>query len=111
MNAKVKKKWLAALRSGKYRQAKKSLRNGRGYCCLGVLSDLYIKEQKTRWGTKKATVCGDDGLISEEIMQWAGLNCSNPIVKDVGLADTLANCNDLRSMGFIQIADVIEKSL
>lgn len=31
-----KKKWLVALRSGKYKQASGSLCNKRGYCCLGV---------------------------------------------------------------------------
>ena len=41
MNAKIKAKWLVALRSGKYKQTKKMLRSKRGsYCCLGVVADI-----------------------------------------------------------------------
>ena len=29
--------WVAALRSGKYKQQKGTLRGSRGYCCIGVL--------------------------------------------------------------------------
>lgn len=35
-----KSKWVAALRSGKYTQAKEKLRSPDGFCCLGVACDL-----------------------------------------------------------------------
>ena len=39
------KKWVVALRSGKYKQGKGVLRNEKDeFCCLGVACDLYIKE-------------------------------------------------------------------
>jgi hypothetical protein len=37
MKSSLKKKWLKALRGGKYRQAQMQLRDGGAYCCLGVL--------------------------------------------------------------------------
>lgn len=43
----VKKLWIDALRSGKYKQAVNALKDikndgtVRGYCCLGVLQELY----------------------------------------------------------------------
>lgn len=37
MDAKLKAEWIAALRSGQYKQAREALRDGDGYCCLGVL--------------------------------------------------------------------------
>jgi hypothetical protein len=38
MDPAVKRKWLKALRSGKYRQHRNELKDGHGaYCCLGVL--------------------------------------------------------------------------
>ena len=40
MNKKIKKQWLEALRSGKYRQTKEALKDDDGYCCLGVLCNL-----------------------------------------------------------------------
>jgi len=45
MNEEVKKKWIAALRSGEYEQGQSRLRPSEDtYCCLGVLCDLYVKE-------------------------------------------------------------------
>lgn len=40
MDNKLKAKWVAALRSGKYKQAQDRLRRDGGYCCLGVLCDV-----------------------------------------------------------------------
>ncbi len=41
IDKKVKRKWVAALRSRKYRQTTEFLKDGKGYCCLGVLQSLY----------------------------------------------------------------------
>jgi hypothetical protein len=41
MNRKMKARWVAALRSGDYKQASSSLRTPDGYCCLGVFCDLH----------------------------------------------------------------------
>ena len=40
MDPKLKRKWLAALRSGKYLQGRNRLRRGNRFCCLGVLADV-----------------------------------------------------------------------
>lgn len=34
------KKWIKALKSGKYKQCKRQLCNGVGYCCLGVANEV-----------------------------------------------------------------------
>jgi hypothetical protein len=44
MPADLKQKWLAALRSGEYEQTKRTLFDGTGYCCLGVLEKCVIGE-------------------------------------------------------------------
>ena len=49
MNPEVKQKWIDALRSGKYEQGSEKLRSVSGYCCLGVLCDLYAQEHDTQW--------------------------------------------------------------
>jgi hypothetical protein len=41
MNPEVKARWVAALRSGEYKQGKGALRLNNKFCCLGVLCDLY----------------------------------------------------------------------
>lgn len=40
MDPGIKRKWVEALRSGKYTQTVGTLRDGYGYCCLGVLAWL-----------------------------------------------------------------------
>lgn len=40
----IKEKWVTALRSGEYTQTRQCLRKGDTFCCLGVLSDIYISE-------------------------------------------------------------------
>ena len=40
------KKWIAALRSGKYSQTKEYLQDSRGYCCLGVACEILIPKKK-----------------------------------------------------------------
>ena len=40
MDAELKKQWVEALRSGEYEQVRVELRNEKGYCCLGVLTEL-----------------------------------------------------------------------
>lgn len=48
MDQKLKKKWVEALTSGKYQQAKSRLKDHSGFCCLGVLRDVndpYDNEQ------------------------------------------------------------------
>jgi hypothetical protein len=51
LNIKLAKKWVKALRSGKYRQVQNVLKGPDGskhvgFCCLGVYCDIY---DKTKW--------------------------------------------------------------
>jgi hypothetical protein len=49
MKKEIAKLWTKALRSNKYKQGKFTLRNhDNSFCCLGVLCDLYNKEQKKK---------------------------------------------------------------
>ena len=40
MNKEIRDNWVAALRSGKYKQGKSTLMYEGKYCCLGVLCDI-----------------------------------------------------------------------
>lgn len=40
MNAELKAKWIAALRSGEYKQGRGKLKRNDLYCCLGVLCEV-----------------------------------------------------------------------
>ncbi len=41
---KVAQAWVAALRSGEYKQTKGNLKNNNKFCCLGVMCDLQGRE-------------------------------------------------------------------
>lgn len=40
------RKWVKALRGGKYKQTKSALQNDEGYCCLGIACVITIPEDK-----------------------------------------------------------------
>lgn len=127
----MKEKWVAALRSGDYTQAQDALRrtiedeNGSrvGYCCLGVLCNLYIKDNPgAEW------VDSDDGAtfvvnatyfdtnyLPSPVMEWAGLDETDPHVRVPTVTDPfnerrLSHLND-NGNDFERIANLIEESL
>ena len=114
MNARVKRKWIAALRSGKYEQGQGWLMNGEKYCCLGVLCDVFEKEKKQKmwihreWGQVNVRVfMGNTHYLPPIVVKWAELDSSNPMIGGV-LAE---NLNDRDNRSFKYIADEIEKYL
>lgn len=102
------KKWVAALRSGKYQQVKGALRRSEGYCCLGVACDVYRKEtRKGRW------LKGNHGnfifmrtsqVLPLAIQEWLGLT------DELGYVDEDRALTELNDNGstFAEIADLIE---
>ncbi len=95
MDKELKAKWVAALRSGEYKQGKTFLRReDNSYCCLGVLLDVAGVDRK----------------------KWDGM-CITPFKGGVGNeyldscdASPLANMND-EGKPFTEIADYIEENL
>ena len=86
MNAEVKEKWLNALRSGEYKQTRGNLKTDCGFCCLGVLCDLYSKEFNVSWekhlpvsliehnDTSPYSIGGEATGLPVEVLIWAGLS-------------------------------------
>lgn len=121
MKPSIKKIWIKALTSGKYRQGKGCLKKGeKTFCCLGVLSDLYAKKKKVKWEKegKDFLLFNEAGVLPFKVKEWAGIDQTNPCVettKDLqdkghGNKNSLAHLND-RGCTFKQIAKCIEKSL
>lgn len=88
MKKEVKEKWLEALRSGKYTQTSSVLRDSAddgkyGYCCLGVLCDIYAQENDMKWeGSPEAwQIHGVNQVLPKEVQEWAGLDDENPGLK------------------------------
>lgn len=90
-----KKKWVEALRSGKYKQGLGQLRYGRGnnerYCCLGVAACLL--------GTIDTYFNGVGSLYDKDVLA---------IQLSVEDEDSLIDLNDGEKLTFEEIAYYIE---
>jgi hypothetical protein len=96
MNAALKAKWVAALRSGGYRQTTGTMRrassSGVEYCCLGVLCAL----------------AGD--AIANEAERFRSYSfCGNAMSWEV--SRHLQSMNDFQRASFAEIADWIEANV
>jgi hypothetical protein len=112
MNPQIKQKWVSALRSGDYQQGQCYLRTNSGFCCLGVLCDLYGKEHNVEWNLANNGHNYEfqefESYLPSSVRKWADLEYCNPPVNDE--ESTLVRLNDSGST-FEQIADVIEEQL
>lgn len=110
MNPQVKEKWLSALRSGDYKQTQLHLRTDDGFCCLGVLCDLYGKEHNVEWKLMNNDhfYVFQDGAaaLPLSVIEWAGVEDDNPEI----CKTPLSRLNDNGST-FNEIADLIEEHL
>lgn len=111
------KKWVAALRSGKYKQGTRYLtviKNGKEFdCCLGVACKLYMEEGNAlqveqqnshlRYIPPMDEGGADSGVLPVPVRKWLGLTFSN------GNSDSicLSSLND-NGKSFEEIAKVIE---
>lgn len=77
MNKQVKDKWIAALRSGKYKQTRGFLGDMNGHCCLGVLCEVFADE-----GNPLSVCMTQQNVVSyngctryppPDVLEWAGL--------------------------------------
>ena len=127
MNPEVKVKWLEALRSGEYRQTRYILQSSsHGFCCLGVLCDIYTKEVGGSWEWEHSeedaySIVHEDELdaattdLPFRVMEWAGLEernpqVTNPFCEGEVAFSTLALLND-DGKDFEFIADLIDRDL
>jgi hypothetical protein len=130
MKQEIKEKWVAALRSGEYQQTRSTLRDGTGFCCLGVLTDIYTKENNLDWDHGKDfkgeyySVCSSLLELPNRVVEWAELPRRDPRVKlsgDIHIEYTeevgdmefisLSQLNDgiyAAPLTFSKIADIIE---
>lgn len=123
MDQVIKQRWIEGLRSGAYKQTIGSLRDKHGFCCLGVLCDLYIHDHvgKARWellggeGDRYCFAHDHDvewSLLPVVVARWAGLTVANP---SVGGGISLSVLNDgggsAEPYSFGEIANEIEQNL
>jgi hypothetical protein len=133
MNPEIRAQWIAALRSGEYKQARGMLtertEDGDKHCCLGVLCQLAVEagvvgEAKVTPSTPwQLSYEGSTSLLPRSVAEWAGLDAVvGAIVVVDGERVSLPQLNDgnreirhllvnVEPFTFEQIADVIEANL
>lgn len=104
MNKTVVKEWVKALRSGEYKQGIGRLRSKNDrYCCLGVLTDLYVKKNKLEWVKEENLYSFSNYAFTlpKEVFKWSKLK-----------HDTEAELMNMNDEGerFKKIADYIERN-
>lgn len=104
MKKSVMKKWVAALRSGKYEQGRGGMLKANKYCCLGVLCDLT-------GGTTKAQM--NSGVYPDPylpVQKYAGMRDPFGTIKFKKGSLSLVILNDNRKRSFKHIAAYIERN-
>lgn len=103
MNAEIKQKWVEALRSGKYQQTKNLFACDGKHCAVGVLIDLYLKEND-----KSEIVIDELESMPTSVSLWAELE-SPTFETPISILDVM----ELNDAGhpFADLADFIECNL
>lgn len=119
MKANIKKRWIKALRSGKYKQGKGRLRNEKDeFCCLGVFCDITKDETGGKWGKKgyfgKQGTRGDDCGLPPFVTRFLGMDLNGYTFPKYYTAKgrkerSLIGLND-SGASFKQIANIIDKN-
>lgn len=104
MNPEAKELWLAALRSGKFKQSRGTMRSRSGYCCLGVLAEVMgvppAKKGSQRFDFAQR---GQHNVGSYPPVNFQGIDWEN--------RHFLVDMNDDEKKTFPEIADWIEANL
>lgn len=108
-NTENAQKWIDALRSGEYQQAKGSLRKPEGFCCLGVACDVAInngvqievREVISPFAGPMFVYGDEDSWLPQEVKDWLGWPEDG-----LSLESDLAGFND-NGVPFSEIADRI----
>ena len=118
MNADVKTKWVAALRSGDYRQGRMALHGEDDtFCCLGVLCEIAVTDiglgvtKDPNYNKFEYGPTASGSLLPDLVVAWAGLEGETGANVEINRRTTsLAQHNDT-GRTFAQIADAIEAQL
>ena len=127
MKADIKQRWVDALRSGKYKQDIGHLRTRKGFCCLGVLCDVYSPENWVatgetindevfeNWHYKTVDEFGNHyagEVLPHDVMEFCDMGTASPeiFIPHGQKYKTLASIND-DGATFAEIADLIETHL
>ncbi len=103
------KKWIRALRSGKYKQGKFSLHTKKDrFCCLGVACKIFEKELKVSENSENYLYDKHGSSLPKKMINKLGLVGS--FGKSKSCKSTLADLNDMEGYSLKKIADHLEEN-
>lgn len=109
MNKEIKEKWVAALRSGEYKQAEGILYDPkqRSYCCLGVLCKIVEGHNPT-----DADTCDEGEYLAYDIIEKIELphETQRKLAK-MNDGSGIFDSETIHPHSFSEIADYIERNL
>jgi len=127
MKKEIADKWVAALRSGEYEQGTEALHafethlvhdrtRKRGFCCLGVLCEVAIKEGApveksiSAYDSRTERYNGENCVLPREVMDWSGIKSPTGDIDMPADKDDIC-LTDINDTGktFAEIADIIEQ--
>jgi len=92
--AALRRRWIEALRSGKFKQCRDRLKRGDAYCAYGVLA---------------ATTGRDDCWMEDGLgFDWGNAGMDATLLSDTVAGTDIVTMNDTMKMSFEQIADRLE---
>ena len=108
---KYKKEWIAALRSGKYKQGRYYLNSDGCHCCLGVLCEVAIQNGEEIYSENDLEPKAFSRLGEEDVDESALTDGICELLEfPVFLHGVLVDMNDTELRSFDDIADYLEKS-
>lgn len=118
MNKENVRKWVDALRSGKYQQGKTYLQTKNGYCCLGVVCRVAIADGVELEATESefddvVYFGGSAHFLPRQVQEWLGTDTDNVEFRDENgdrILATYANDNAARNYSFNDIANMLEET-
>lgn len=113
MNIPVIRRWVFALRSGKYSQGQGRLNRDGRYCCLGVLTDLAVQTGLGNWDGTSFVInkfVQSPLYLSDAVINWAGL-ADKKGLEFADKCEGLVSLNDTHNKTFSEIADIIETKI
>lgn len=110
------RKWVAALRSGKYKQTKRQLQRDDAYCCLGVAQRIFKGKPLSRieknLGYMTHSCARYFGLVGKDPDSGHEIVANPPLLltKKHGRKIPATELNDRLGWNFKRIANAIERT-
>lgn len=117
MHKKIKRKWLEAMRGGRFVFGDQVLFDGDCHCPLGVLCEVFREEKLAagesapEWQKAEGhlTLDGEMSKLPAKVMNWAGLKTPWPTVRTPeGEAVELTELLGRRKFTMAEVADLVE---